>query len=61
MQSATSVAIWFLIILFVTALAIMFLMSLPSGAMLQIAAHAGLLVGGGMTALSLAPRDPLKL
>jgi hypothetical protein len=57
MQSATSVAIWFLIILFVTALAIMFLLALPSGAVLQIAAHAGILVGGGTIALALAPRE----
>ena len=57
MQSATSVAIWFLIVVFVTVLAIMFLLAIPSGAVLQIAAHAGLLVGGGMTALSLAPRE----
>jgi len=60
MMSATSVISWSAIILFVTTLAILLLLSLPSGAVLSIAGHAGLLIGGSTVALALAPRDKIQ-
>ena len=56
MPSATSIASWFSILVFLVPLAVALLASLPSGAVLQIAAHTCLLVIGAVVALLVRPR-----
>ncbi len=56
MPFATSVLSWISILALTIPFAILMLVALPTGSIIQLGAHAGLLVCGGAIALALKPR-----
>lgn len=57
MQSLSSAASWLASFAFTVPLALLLLLSLPSGAVANIAMHVVLLVGGAAIVLALRPSD----
>jgi hypothetical protein len=57
MPFATSVLSWISILALTIPFAILMLIALPTGSVVQLGAHAGLLVCGAGIALALKPRD----
>lgn len=57
MPFATSVLSWLTVLALTIPFAILMLVALPTGSVVQLAAHAGLLVCGGAIALALKPRE----
>lgn len=55
MPFATSVLSWISILALTILFAILMLIALPTGSLVQLGAHAGLLVCGGAIALALRP------
>jgi hypothetical protein len=60
MQSATPHAIWFSILLLLCPFALLSMILLPEGAILQLLAHVIFLGGGATVAKVFAPRDPFR-
>lgn len=56
MPFATSALSWISILAVTTLFAVLLLIALPTGSLVQLAAHVGLLVCGGAIALALKPR-----
>lgn len=57
MPFATTLLSWVTLLALTIPFAILMLIALPTGSVLQLGAHAALLVGGGAIALALKPRD----
>ena len=57
MPFATSVLSWISILALTIPFAILMMIALPTGSLIQLGAHAGLLVFGAGIALALKPRE----